>query len=230
MTPREQASLVAAVRDGSVDDVRAVLERGVEVDALAPRSGLTPLQIAAEMGFLEKVRVLLEEGGAAVNHLSEDGNTALTYAVSTQQYSVCEYLLANNADPNLSAAEMISPLDMSMIESDAKLATLLLEHGADPNKLTLQSATPVVNAVLEGSLAHVKLFEEYGGNLEFKWKCNITPLHLAATGGHQTIVEYLVNSGVNVVARTCKGNSAYELAVQRGHSEIAAYLRKVERE
>lgn len=79
--------------------------------------GKTPLQTAAQYGYLESVRILLA-AGADINHQTDEGNcvhdsdydcirngerTALMYALQEGQYEVAAYLLDNGAD--------ISPLD-----------------------------------------------------------------------------------------------------------------------
>jgi len=64
--------------------------------------GRTVLMVAAGMGHLEIVEVLLDVLGADVNHVSStDGDTALHRAACTGHPEVCEKLLAAGADSNL---------------------------------------------------------------------------------------------------------------------------------
>lgn len=64
--------------------------------------GRTVLMVAAGMGHLEIVEVLLDVLGADVNHVSStDGDTALHRAACKGHPEVCEKLLAVGADSNL---------------------------------------------------------------------------------------------------------------------------------
>lgn len=87
--------------------------------------GKTPLQTAAQYGYLESVRILLA-AGADINHRTDDGNcvhdtdddcirngkrTALMYALQEGQYEVAKYLLDNGADISLLDSQAKSAFD-----------------------------------------------------------------------------------------------------------------------
>ena len=59
-------------------------------------------------------------------------DTPLTLAVRTGDHRLTEYLLENEADPNV-YYKGNTPLMEASFEHDVKLVKLLLEHGADPN-------------------------------------------------------------------------------------------------
>ena len=56
------AALVDAVREGSLPDVRALIERGADVSA-ADDDGRTPLHFAVHEGRPDIVRLLVDRGG-----------------------------------------------------------------------------------------------------------------------------------------------------------------------
>lgn len=77
--------------------------------------GKTPLQTAAQYGYLESVKILLD-AGADINHQTDDSNcysdfeiecihngkrTALMYALQENHFKVAQYLLDENADITL---------------------------------------------------------------------------------------------------------------------------------
>lgn len=74
--------------------------------------GKTPLQTAAQYGYLESIKILLD-AGADINHQTVDANcfsdfeiecihngkrTALMYALQENQYESAKYLLEKGAD------------------------------------------------------------------------------------------------------------------------------------
>ena len=98
--------------------------------------GKTPLQTAAQYGYLESVRILLA-AGADINHRTDDGNcvhdtdddcirngkrTALMYALQEGQYEVAKYLLDNGADISLLDSQAKSAFDY-LIGRAPKLST-----------------------------------------------------------------------------------------------------------
>ena len=68
--------LLFATRDGHVEIVRTLLDRGAKVDAVAPR-GIMALMVAAQRGHVEIVKALLARR-AFIN--ARNDNTALMYA------------------------------------------------------------------------------------------------------------------------------------------------------
>jgi len=101
--PRMTALHEAALR-GSFEIVRILIGAGVDVDAKA-YWGRTALHMAVyggderdEEGRLMCVEALLE-GGAEVNIMDIDGETALSYAVERGYENISEMLLSKDADP-----------------------------------------------------------------------------------------------------------------------------------
>jgi ankyrin repeat protein len=82
--------LIAAARRGSIENVRLLLERGVDVNATARGSGNTALMEAVLYGRLDAVQLLLEKG--ADPNLSSRGFTALSLATSRGHKKIVEAL------------------------------------------------------------------------------------------------------------------------------------------
>ena len=90
--------------------------------------GKTPLQTAAQYGYLESVKILLE-AGADINHQTDDSNcyfyleteyihngrrSALMYALQENQYETAKYLLDKGADITLTDSLEKTALDYLM--------------------------------------------------------------------------------------------------------------------
>lgn len=90
--------------------------------------GKTPLQTAAQYGYLESVKILLD-AGADINHQTDATNcfsdyeiecihngkrTALMYALQENQFKVAEYLLDKGADITLTDSQEMTALDYLM--------------------------------------------------------------------------------------------------------------------
>lgn len=98
--------------------------------------GKTPLQTAAQYGYLESVKILLE-AGANINHQTNDSTcfsdfeiecihngkrTALMYALQENHFEVAQYLLDNGADITLTDSQEKTALDY-LIKLAPKLST-----------------------------------------------------------------------------------------------------------
>jgi ankyrin repeat protein len=101
--PRTQSSygrntLVVVTRNGSPDEVREVLARGVPVNT-RDSTGCTPLHYAVARGRHE-VALLLLKAGADVNAPDNSGTTPLMWAVATGNREITEAILDRNPDVN----------------------------------------------------------------------------------------------------------------------------------
>ena len=76
-----------------------LLQRGAN-PALADRNGLTPLLQAAQLGFVEGARALIN-GRANVNQANTRGETALHIAVQRRDIARVRLLIASGADPDV---------------------------------------------------------------------------------------------------------------------------------
>ena len=85
-----------AAFDGSVAEVKRLLDSGASVDAKAV-SGSTALMVAASRGHRAVVELLLARG-ARINQQNKFGWTPLMMAINQRHKVVAQFLLARNAD------------------------------------------------------------------------------------------------------------------------------------
>lgn len=94
-----ESALVLAVWNNKILEMRELMKLGVDINT-RNHFRQTPLMIAAILGNLEIVTILLENG-ADVNNIDNNGLTALMLAARNGQLSVAELLLSNGADVNV---------------------------------------------------------------------------------------------------------------------------------
>ena len=93
-----ETALHAVVQRRDLTWVRFLLQRGANPN-IADRNGVTPLQIAAQLGFIEGVEQLLKRG-ADVDVSDSTGETPLISAVHRRDIKLVETLVTNGANPD----------------------------------------------------------------------------------------------------------------------------------
>ena len=78
--------------------VRFLLQRGANPN-IRDRNGITPIQLATQLGFVEGVEELIKKG-AQVNVADSQGETPLIAAVHQRNVELVRRLLAEGADPD----------------------------------------------------------------------------------------------------------------------------------
>jgi ankyrin repeat protein len=218
--------------------VRALLQRGADVNGRDAARQQTALMWAAAHGHADVVRLLVE-GGAdvhartvarhrlgfvagnrngtghnpeAIRHYSRDftegGFTALLFAAREDAVDAAGALLAAGANVNDTDAAGASALVVAAHSDSARVARLLLEQGADPNTND-GGYTALHAAVLRGNLSVVEALLKYRANPN---AALTKPTPARRYGNEYAFGDHLV------------GTSPYYLAAKFGELEIMRAL------
>ena len=238
-------SLIEAVRSGSIDRVRAVVNSGADVNARQP-DGATVLHWAAHKDDHQTVELLVR-AGADVNVANDLGATPLWLASLNGSPTVVEHLLRAGARANVALASGETPLMAAARSGSVKTVELLLDHGADVDtRESLRGQTALMWAVdqRQAAVARVLLargadiharstvwyqLENTAGNTNSSGDFDMahggsTPLLFAARQGHVETVRVLLDSGANVNDTAAAGTSALVVAAHSDHGELARFL------
>ena len=128
--PDDFTDLAFAAAHGRINTVKALLGKGVEVNAGSGANGPTALGAAVANGQAEVVRVLAENG-ADVNGRDKAGQTCLILAVVLGQAEVVKVLLEAGADVSMGDNFGVTPLTWAVAGGRADIVRLLLDAGAD---------------------------------------------------------------------------------------------------
>lgn len=136
-TTGETALLIVVARR-DMTWLNFLVQRGADTN-LADRQGVTPLQAAAQIGFVDGAQALLAHG-ARVNQANGRGETALHLAVQRRDIALVRALITAGANPDLQdnlAGK--SPRDYAM--EDSRAAAVLAALDARPQ--STRPAAPV---------------------------------------------------------------------------------------
>lgn len=172
-------------------------------DLTLETNGLTPLKIAAEQGYTNIVKLLLDYN-AYVNSAATgtNGLTALQAAAGGGHTEIVNLLLAHNADVNAkSSINGWTALQGAVEYGNSDLVEILLNAGAHVNAppLPANGNTPLQQAVLNRNPAIVYLLLDHGAcvNAERYGADRRRALQIAVESGDTEIVQRLLNHGAD---------------------------------
>jgi ankyrin repeat protein len=162
-TPPE-SPVADAAQQGSVDEVRALLQQGADVNA-AQSDGLTALHWAAMNNNTEIVELLLYAGATVRPHTRVGGYTPLHLAARGGHQEVTSALLAAGADANAWTTTGVTAMHFAALANSSETLRALAAAGGDPNAADrYQDRTPLIFAAGRNATAAISTLLELGAN------------------------------------------------------------------
>eukprot|EP00913_Durusdinium_trenchii_P028910 g27106.t1 len=180
-----------------------------------------PMHLAARVGHLEPVRLLLH-ARADLEAVGSSNCTALQSAVRGGHTPVVAELLAAGAAVSARDDKGHSALHEAAQRGN-DLAHLLLLHGAPVDALTTDSLTPLHLAAWKNHVALVRLLLEAKASVNRSTPDGPVPLLMAAYVGNVEVVQLLLEFGAEDQL-SAEGFSALHRAAQKGHLEVVRLL------
>jgi len=216
--------VVAAAKAGSASAMRALVEKGGDVNAPGA-DGTTALHWAAQRGSEEMVTQLLR-AGAKPSAANRYGVVPLQVAATVGNPQVVQRLLAAGADPNAANADGETVLMIAARTGDAQVVRQLIVAGA---KVDAQEGwkgqTALMWAAAENNPAAMQVLLEAGADAKARSRGGVfTPLLFAVRAGHVPATRVLLDAGVDVNAPLPDGTSPLILGLINAHFELASFL------
>lgn len=192
---------------------------------------LDEFRMAAMQGNLPVIKALIKQG-IAVDQILKSGWTCLMYACSSGKQHIVEYLLQQNADPNLHK-ELFTPLMAacaSSRESESDLlecVELLLNYGAKVDTAERHRMTALMFASKEGRATIVQRLINEKADVNKQDNKGWTALCWAATKGHGKVVRILLQNSADPLKMNTHGQRPADIALAAGYPEIADILERV---
>ena len=192
-------ALIDAAARGYSETVRALLDKGAEVDG-RDNAGRTALMEAAFGGYTDTARLLLEKG-ANINAADHEGWGPLFFAAFSRRADTVRFLLEKGAEVNAKNKYDDCALIQAAYGGDTETVKVLLEHHADINAKDDSGRTALMEAARQGHLETVRLLLQNGAAVDLQSKDGASALSLAAQQHHADIVALLKESPVRDQAK-----------------------------
>nr|XP_054300985.1 E3 ubiquitin-protein ligase MIB2 isoform X7 [Pongo pygmaeus] len=224
--PEHLGRLVVEVALGNAARALDLLRRRPEqVDT--KNQGRTALQVAAYLGQVELVRLLLQ-ARAGVDLPDDEGNTALHYAALGNQPEAARVLLNAGCRADALNSTQSTALHVAVQRGFLEVVRALCERGCDVNLPDAHSDTPLHSAISAGTGASgiVEVLTEVPNiDVTATNSQGFTLLHHASLKGHALAVRKILARARQLVdAKKEDGFTALHLAALNNHREVAQIL------
>ena len=185
--------------------------------------GNTPIHLAAEVGFLEIIKLLIEgwedgpEHGVEPSPSNVYDEIPLMMAIINNKFPVVEYFVQisqlDDENDNLADEDedANTALHLAAQYGHYDIVQLLVETSASMDATNQKQETPLDLAAKNGHTEICRFLIERGSPIDPLDKNNKTPLMLAAENGHSRTLQYLLSSGATAYKVTAEKKKWEEL-------------------
>ena len=195
---QDGSKLIEAVMYQDLDAVKTAISQGTDINYQDPTSGSTALILAANYGFVDIAKFLIEKG-ADVDLQAKNGTSPLMAAAGSSE-DIFRLLIEKNADIKAKDESGTTAFTASMIgilreRVTTALLQLLLKKGADVDEASDKGRTAGYTALMMAARNQrpdlVQFLVDNGANVNAVAKDGATPLSLAKKEEDKVIIELL---------------------------------------
>ncbi|XP_073173122.1 E3 ubiquitin-protein ligase MIB2 isoform X5 [Lepidochelys kempii] len=187
--------------------------------------GRTALQVAAHLGRVEVVKILLQ-ANANIDLRDEEGDAALHYAAFGNQAEVVHVLVSQGANANLLNNAKCTAFYVAVNKGFTEIVRILCEHNCDVNLPDSFDDTPLHYAITADLKNIIEILTEVP-NIDFtiQNRQGFNLLHHAALKGNKLAIKKILARARQLVdAKKEDGFTALHLAALNNHMEAAEIL------
>ncbi|XP_010704624.1 ankyrin repeat and SOCS box protein 15 isoform X4 [Meleagris gallopavo] len=185
-----ETPLTLAAKAGFVENVRALLEKGVWPNTTNDK-GETPLLIAVRSGSFEMVSTLIKHN-CRIHQPCVKRWSAMHEAAKQGRKDIVSLLLKNGGNVNLKDGYGVTPLGVAAEYGHCDVLEHLIHKGGDVQALADDGSSILFEAAGGGNPDCIALLLEYGGSGNVPNKAGLLPIHKAAYEGHYLVLKYLI--------------------------------------
>lgn len=190
----------------------------------------TPLHVAASLGSVESVQLLLSYGADVRVKFGPSRSTPLHFAAEEGSPECTKLLLKAGADCNARNSRGQTALHLAALVQSSETLEALISAGGHVNAQDDDGRTPLHTAVaksLRGSEL-VSMLIQAGSHVNRPDKFGYTPLHIAALNESSSIVVLLLTKGGDVTAKTKGGISALSFIIRRTPDVLPIFVARMD--
>ena len=212
------SAFISAAHNGHLDIVRYFFDTSKKD---APKA----IALASSGGHKNVVEYLLMNG-ISPNGISDDGKSALIYAIETSNKDIIELLIKYNVDINMPDDDDITPLMYAASVGDIEIVKKLLDNKASIKLVDNLGRNALTHAAMSGNITIIELLLDNGLTLKNKIE-NISLLMWAVIYDNLKSVKYLIQKGMDIKEKDKNGWNPFMFACAKGYMDIIEYTLKI---
>ena len=223
-----QSSLHFSARNGHHQLFQYLFQMGADISQKT-KNGSNCLLLAAQGGYGDLCKTLIEEYNFDVNVVNNVGKNPLHYCAENFNYVLFQYFLKLGNDICQKTGHGQNCLHIAARNGDEKLCKFLVEsYNFDPQMSDYNDKIPLHYCVERGHFTLFKYFLKIGSDIHLKTKLGENCLHLAAKGGYMDLCKWLIKRyNFSVNERDMSGATPLHYCVSSGHFELFTYFIEV---
>jgi ankyrin repeat protein len=183
------------------------------------------LMIAASKGYDTEIIRLIGKG-ARINVQTNEGATALIFAVVNNRLSAVKTLITFYPDLDKVTTSYETPLLIAVKNQNFEISEALIRAGADIDFPDRLGASPLHHASLNGYLDIVDLLLYYDASINEKTDEGTTPLLASIWAGYGDVADLLIQNGADIEASDNEGFTPFLMAALNGDTLLMDLLFK----
>ncbi|XP_063302881.1 ankyrin repeat and SOCS box protein 15 isoform X2 [Pelobates fuscus] len=185
-----ETPLTLAAKAGLVQNVRALLEKGIWPNT-KNRKGESPLLIAIQIGSSDMAEILISYN-CTINQPCVKRWSAIHEAAKQGRCDLVSLLLKNGANLGVRDGFGVTPLGVAAEFGHCDVLEQLIHKGGDISVQAHDGSTVLCDAATGGNPDCVALLLEYGASGNIPDKEGYLPIHKAAYGGYYLAMKFLI--------------------------------------
>ena len=223
--------LFNAVRFGSVQRARDLLQGNGSLISAFDDNGYSPVHWAAKSGSVDMMEVMVEfKGDLSVQTQADSKMLPLHWAASDGKLAMTQYLLSQRCDINAIDGNGCTPAIVACQHEQATCVVYLVQNGADLSLADNNGDTALHWAAYKGFIELTGLCSYLSPqSIDKEDIYGQKPIHLAALRGNELVAEYLViDCGSDTNSKDKNGYNPLELATKKKQLRAEWTLRRLQ--
>eukprot|EP00210_Caulerpa_lentillifera_P006976 g6671.t1 len=212
-------ALQLAISQKNFSIMKVLLDEGVDVESKGNLDS-TPLMSACASGFLDGVKLLIENG-ADLNASCSDGATSLTLAAKNEHLSVVSYLLdQESCSVNAADGDGFTALHYIAVLNDAYMTCKLIAKGSDVDQQASGGQVAIFLAARNACWNSMKVLSNAGADpnvCTIKQNCAFWSV---MDQWNTEAIQILLKQGADVTRPRKDGTKAIDVAIKRNDFSI----------
>ncbi len=183
--------LLHAIRHGSYDDVKTLLDQGANPSA-SGSDELSGLSLCDQCARIDVARLLIQRGANLNELIGPNGDTLLHRAIIHGNLHFAKLLLESGIHPDVKNKKGNTPLHLAAERDLQYFTRTLFAHGAFPFVVNNTGNTPLHIAARHGRIDLMRTLLNAGSDASFINNKGLSPLDEAVASGHPAAVSVLL--------------------------------------